>query len=363
LTKAQVISGDFIISLSVFIIVIAIILNVYTNVSTKVSQNDDLRNMETISLFASGALAKTSGYPSDWNETNAQVIGLSTDNRLNISKIEKFINMNYSRARELLGFQAYNFNITFYDLDNNILLSGVARNPVAYFYTSTGDMADMVNGSGLVWDIFYGGPGQPFSGDATHIYTGQKEEMFNSMVFNSSLYKTIIIEDPDLTQGDVNVSGLVNFVARGGVLIFEGDADLIQTGFSMHLSNGALTNGVVTSTDDFIDGSVGDIVEFASGTWYAYESAGDTQLKTMVADSNNHAILARWNHALGRVYYLTDENGEINGMDIEPRILIAGRRLEFGLQPHNVNSVSLIQRFGILGERNQPIKFNMVVWK
>jgi hypothetical protein len=363
LSKAQVISGDFIMSLAVFMIVIVLVLNVYTNVSEKVAGADETRNMEAISLFASDALMKTPGYPADWNETSVQVIGLSDGGRLNMSKIRKFVAMDYDTARDLLGFQSYNFNVTFYDTSNNIMLTGVARSPAAYFYVTTDDMAPPINGSGLVWDIFYGGSGLPFAGDARNVYSGQEEDVFNNLSAAADSYRTIIIEDSALTQSDVNISGLQNFVASGGILVLEGDASLLQTGFSMHLSPGAAPSGTCAAQDDLLDCSEGDAVEFAEGTWYAHAAAGDTALKTLVVDAGGHATIAQWNHGLGRVYYITDENGEINGADLSQHLLIAGRRLAFGIQPQNANIISATQRIGIVDGRNQPAKISMVVWK
>ncbi|MCX6815976.1 MAG: hypothetical protein NT120_03945 [Candidatus Aenigmarchaeota archaeon] len=70
MNKGQALSGDFIVSIAVFMIILAFLLPAFDRLSNQVVQDEERREMETLSLFATDAMLKTQGLPSEWNDTN-----------------------------------------------------------------------------------------------------------------------------------------------------------------------------------------------------------------------------------------------------------------------------------------------------
>ncbi len=366
MSKAQTISGDFIISMVIFLIVLSLVIPTFDRIAIQIKAEDDRREIETFSVFATDVMLKTAGYPQDWNETTVGSIGLSdVSGRINLTKIKSFMRMDYRRAKDLLGLGELDVNISFYDINNYNILTGVAQSPAAYFYFQQNDVGQAIKNSGLVWDLYYGGTGTPDAGDARNVYSASQVNAFNTMVANRSAYKTIIIEEPQLQQSQVNINDLKDFLTTGGILIFEGNPDLIQSGFSMTGSTTSGNNAVVVSTDDFIDANVGDAVTFASASGYFFESPTDADLKIIVADSsqNSFARIGKWKHGLGTVYYITDISGSSNGKSLSSIINAAGRRMAFGAQLNTARSISSTTRFSIIDGRNQIARISMLVWK
>ncbi|MCX6815975.1 MAG: hypothetical protein NT120_03940 [Candidatus Aenigmarchaeota archaeon] len=241
-------------------------------------------------------------------------------------------------------------------------MTGIARSPAAYFYVQKNDLKNKIRNSGIAWDLYYGGSGTPDSADARNVYSDSKSNAFNMLVANSTIYKTVIIEDPQLQQGDVNIQGLKDFVASGGLLIFAGPADLIGSGFSMHSASYANANGIVASSDDILDANKNDAVTFFNPSSYFFNQTGDSYLKAIIADQQN-ALIGKWNHGLGSIYYMTSVNGTVNGNSLYAALNIAGKKAEIGTALNQAKSISSTNRFSVIDERNQIVQISLLVWK
>jgi hypothetical protein len=58
------------------------------------------------------------GYPDDWNQTDAEIIGLVDDKRINQSKIERFYNTSHDSAKLKFGISE-NYYFYLQDKDGN----------------------------------------------------------------------------------------------------------------------------------------------------------------------------------------------------------------------------------------------------
>jgi hypothetical protein len=110
--KAQVSGLDLILAIMLFsmaIILFSVLWNV-VQYNVKTSADADI-----IAIQVANRLLDSPGYPSDWNATNVQLIGLSSERGvIDQSKFQNLINMlgngsssNYTKARELLGLGPY----------------------------------------------------------------------------------------------------------------------------------------------------------------------------------------------------------------------------------------------------------------
>lgn len=102
-TKGQVWTIDFM--LSILILVIALVIFGRTMINLSISGNEDVRPLLLEGRVISDSLI-SEGYPVDWNSSSVSKIGLTSDKRINQSKVSAFYSMTYSDAKT-------SFNIPF----------------------------------------------------------------------------------------------------------------------------------------------------------------------------------------------------------------------------------------------------------
>lgn len=330
MSRGQIVSGDFIISIAIFLVIIAILIPLFNRTSDDSQRRLFLEELKTRSSFVTDLITKTPGIPEYWNKTTVVRAGfVNKDGHINRTKIKHYLDLSPESAKSAIGLEELELNMSFYR-GRYHLMTGVAVSPAAYFYVNDKTLLEAINGSGLVWDLYYGGSGSPESGDSRNVYSGAKEVVFDQMIVNSTAYRTIIIENPELTQPEVDVDGLGDFVRTGGILIYEGGADLIESGFSMSSDRDAGSSGIVRDKD-FIDSPIGSVVSFAGSDWYFYESAENEQLHIVAEDDSipGGAFIGYWNHGAGLVYYVTDIEGTVDGKDLLEAVGLIGKKAEF----------------------------------
>ncbi|MCX6818779.1 MAG: hypothetical protein NT129_02140 [Candidatus Aenigmarchaeota archaeon] len=362
MSKAQVVSGDFTISVAIFIAILIMVLPLWGYVENQVRSSEERIDLESSLLIASDVLTKTKGLPENWSASNVRSIGLvDEEGILNITKVLNLINMSYDSVRDLLGVSNYNLYISLKDIDGYDATSGVCNSPAAYFSVNEEDMKNIIANSGIIWDYYYGGSGTPERRDSRSLYNASKTDAFNAMLSNSSSYKTIIIENPELQESDININELKTFLNLGGILVFEGNATLIKDSFGMHAEQGLNREGVVTEKNRFVAAEVGDNVTFNNAGWAFYQ--GNITLHKLITDKNdnNGAVVGYWDYGLGKIYYISDNSGIIDSNALE--LNIVGEKLEFGVQA-NGTLATKVQRLVLLAkERNIVINMGMVLWK
>ena len=86
------------------------------------------------------------GFPQDWNETNVITLGITNQNKINETKLERFYTMShpvnnpagYEKARKIIGTQ-YNY---FVNLSQSITFSGVPIPEEGIGFSFTGQQYD-----------------------------------------------------------------------------------------------------------------------------------------------------------------------------------------------------------------------------
>ena len=120
--KAQLWSTDLTISIFVFISVVAAFLFAWGYIATEAQSVSRMSEMESMALSVSDALIRIPGYPPDWNETNVMVLGLADgENILNQTKVDRFVAMDYQKAKNILGTDWYHFHFTVSDTNRTLL--------------------------------------------------------------------------------------------------------------------------------------------------------------------------------------------------------------------------------------------------
>lgn len=133
-------SLDFIISAVIFCLALALILFAWSFTSTQTAAQGQLSDMESIGLEISDSLVRTPGQPQDWNSTSVQVIGLASDEGvLDQTKVDRFVNLSYEQAKQLLGLGLYEFYFELRDLNGTLLTNG--QNLTAGTWPQDADLA------------------------------------------------------------------------------------------------------------------------------------------------------------------------------------------------------------------------------
>ena len=117
LTKAQVFCFDMIVAVLIF----GAAILVYYKTTTNFSDQDEalLDDLLIDAKSISGSLM-SQGYPYNWIEDNVVRIGITSDNRINETKLEQFSRIPYNNSRKLFG-TAHDYYVYFRDRNNNII--------------------------------------------------------------------------------------------------------------------------------------------------------------------------------------------------------------------------------------------------
>ncbi|MBU0530420.1 MAG: hypothetical protein KKC05_02000 [Nanoarchaeota archaeon] len=119
--RGQIWSVDFVVSAIIFFTVLFLVILVWNYTSVQGSEVLALKNMQSAAMKTSDALIRTGGLPDDWNGTNVYVIGLADgDNILNQTKVLRFINTPYSKAKSLLTGE-YDFYFEMLHLNGTVI--------------------------------------------------------------------------------------------------------------------------------------------------------------------------------------------------------------------------------------------------
>jgi hypothetical protein len=325
LARGQIISSDFMISIAIFLLVLSMVIPVYMQMSNDMRERSEFESMQTTLIYSSGALMKTQGLPNDWNSTNVSMIGIADqDGKINQTKIRNLMQTDTETVKTLLGISGYDFNITFRS-GNFSMMTGAAFSPAAYFCKDERTFLGVLNSSGLVYDLYYSG-NMPIPEAGRKNFTGPGPALFNQMMADLQ-YRTVILEDPGLAQGDINMTLLQDFLRTGGIIIIEGDAQLIATGFSIH-ANSTTNQSSLSTGSNLLGTDKGVQIDFNNTRWYVYSAQGDSQIAAAALSPDGGAFSGSWKSFAGKIYFIADIEGSANGKRLTELQNIIGRKAE-----------------------------------
>ena len=108
--KGQVLSFDLLIAVTIFSLILAILVSQINRNTEKINELREQNKMIEEAYKISDIFFRE-GYPRNWNETNVEILGLQTNNRIDWNKLEKLKNLSYQKSLVLLG-ASYDYNIT-----------------------------------------------------------------------------------------------------------------------------------------------------------------------------------------------------------------------------------------------------------
>jgi hypothetical protein len=386
LKRAQLLTIDFILSIAIFISILLTLMTVWGSVDTQIKDLEDRRDLQSLSVAITDSLVRSTGNPADWNSTNVKSIGLAeTERVLSLRKIKSMFSMDYFSVKSKMRLSNYELQIIFTDKDSNNLTTGLARSPIAYYSRDPArtKVLEKLNNSGLVWDLYWGAnpndlPSHQNSYARRNFYANPNPvNGFNGMIDNQSAYRTIIIENLDLPitfeNSDLNISGLQEFVSRGGILVVIGQgrqgANIIDQDFGADSGYQAAGWGEGTVLEPHYllpESAAGETVSFGGSRWYFSSNQDRAEVNVVVSQTGHpgRGMLCFWQYGLGTIYYIEDMEGLVSGNPLQDSIHIVGEPMRFGLSPSLPSQVVTVRRTVLLeGFDRELASMEMRVWK
>ena len=120
--KAQAWSMDFVVSISIFLLVFSIVVFSWNYINIQNTDRTLFSEMQVSGLDISDILIRVPGNPENWNETNVLSIGLaSSENVLNKTKVEQFVNMDYGITKNILGLPDMEYYFAVQHLNGTVM--------------------------------------------------------------------------------------------------------------------------------------------------------------------------------------------------------------------------------------------------
>jgi hypothetical protein len=318
-SRGQGLYVDLIVSMIVFLAMLLIVSNVIASTQSRLREDRESLLLRQIVSQISDQLILTQGIPAEWNNESVRQIGLANSPRaVNETKLVELKKVEYDKAKELMGIGRYELFLQFSDERGFVLTSGVASDEIAYYADWKQELKRYLNGSDATWDFYWGGGGDGGQGSARGYYSGGAAEVFSEMLANASNYSTLVLESPSLTEAQINITALKQFVEAGGLLVYEGQGsggEMLLQNFNMSATTeGGSKRGVLLNETSLLNSSKrGDLVNFTQTAWAFTQKNWDNKLHLVAVDSENRSngLVAWWGYGKGIVYYLTSVQGEL----------------------------------------------------
>jgi len=363
---------DFAIALLLFTFTLIVYFS-YTNNFQKEEQGD-LNSIISDAKAISSSLI-LSGYPSNWDNTTVVRIGIADNQRLNITKLKTFKQLNYSQTKKKFG-TFYDYFVFFTNNNGDILnlrgICGIGSQNIlltyniksAYYYQDPSDsfLRDFMKQT-FYADIYF----QDNNNDIYGLY---------GLMSNISKYGFVVLEHPLMSPSsyDQYKSSFENFTSTGGYFMVSGELvtsqskDLVGATFSKKSGQSISDrNSTVINTDPYLAFNLGDSIVFAQA-YYIQNNSNSfnfNPIATFNADGNN--AVARWQFGNGTVYFFSDfDVSNFNGNFVNIIQDIAQSLVHGTCTPINLTGIpkqKLVKTERYLNYNSQVIKMVVYVWQ
>ncbi len=121
--KAQVLGGDFILSMTIFLFIIVLCIVSWNTLHSKYSWFRESETVQSRAFHITDTLLKSQGYPENWSTSDVEVVGLAEYSHVldsaRITKFEELAANNYTHVKNLWGIKKYDFYITLNTTNEN----------------------------------------------------------------------------------------------------------------------------------------------------------------------------------------------------------------------------------------------------
>lgn len=144
--KGQLFSGDFMLSIAIFLIVISVILISFNRISGQSRQEDLAADLESSSLFATDVLMKTDGFPTNWTNTTVIVPGFLENGTISRRKVSNFTQLDHNKAKYMLGLSYFDFNMSVTYLNGSRVFNESGGSATSFERLSVTDRVGVMDG-------------------------------------------------------------------------------------------------------------------------------------------------------------------------------------------------------------------------
>ncbi len=112
MSRGQIITSDLLIATFILLAMIPVIVFSFESALDTASGNIKRSDMEMAAVRISDLLARTEGYPNNWesNASSAIVIGLApSDRKLDAKKLAAFLDADYNMTKEIMNIRGYEY--------------------------------------------------------------------------------------------------------------------------------------------------------------------------------------------------------------------------------------------------------------
>jgi hypothetical protein len=118
--KGQIFTSDFLMAVVIFLFVMLTLQVTQSKMLQEIENQDRFLAYESL-ISTTDTFLLSPGYPENWDNTTVVTIGFADSSHiLNITKIKNFLTLDYSKAKNLLGFGTEDFNLSFVYANNSI---------------------------------------------------------------------------------------------------------------------------------------------------------------------------------------------------------------------------------------------------
>ena len=360
---------DFAIGLLLFTFTLVVYFS-YTNNFQKEDRGGlDILVKDAKSISSSLAL---SGYPTDWDNTTVIRIGISDEQKINVTKVASFKQLAYNFTKKIFA-TSYDYFVFFTDSHGDVLnINGICGigNPiisttynakVAYYYQDDANsfLKDFMNNT--------------FHAD---IY---KNDIFG-LASRLSGYNFIVMEQPLIADGDFkNVdNALNNYSSRGGLFMISGELETRNgkklVGAIFNKKSGQSSSqrtAIVNNTDQYLSLSVGQSMVFSQYYYIVNDTSSAlpaADLKTIATyNQTDDKAIAKWNYGNGTVYFFSDFNVTFFNGDFVKIVEDSARALVSGtctpINVSNINAIKIVKAERYLNYNSDVVKMSLYVWQ
>lgn len=123
--KGQVFSLDAVMSIVIFMFLILILISSWYFYILRLDDNVKDDDLQFKTFQVSELLMKKIGYPSNWDNTNVQILGLVSNPRIiSATKLQEFVEMSESDIKERLNIENFNFYFSLKDYNGAMFVVG-----------------------------------------------------------------------------------------------------------------------------------------------------------------------------------------------------------------------------------------------
>ena len=371
-SKAQAWFVDFAIALVLFIFTLVIYFSYTTNFQKEEKGELDLMLEDARSISSSLTL---SGYPNDWGNTTVVRIGVSNDQKINVTKLFNFKRLDYNNTRKKFA-TVYDYFVFFTNNIGDVLnvwgVCGVGNDLVntryntrsAYYYKRPSDsfLRDFMSQI-LDADIY-------FDDNVNDIYG------LYGLVSNISKYKLVVLEHPLMSSSDFDIykDELENFSSHGGLFIISGELaapianNMVGVDFQKRAGQSqSRRSAIVNNADYYLSLSAGQSIVFTQ-YYFVQSTPASSNFKTIATfnQTDDYAI-ARWQFGNGTVYFFSDLDVSFFDGDFIAIVEDAASRIIEGTcYPINIAGISqkkLVKTERYLIYNSKIVKMVVYVWQ